>query len=336
MQPWQRTEGEGVARSTVCCSVGKGSAVPISFVRLRITATLTQDMADPWALFRCREPFAEAFRRSSACAGIGSCPSCAAGGDCPYPQLFSQQLSADPAGVKRHQKPPLPFAFSFPTLPATPNKSAMFTFELAVLGGAIQHLDAFVAALHALLPGRTEQEGRGIALEKIVTVGCSGEEQELAWDKLGRRLRTPPILLTLADLLAARIGGGDRLQLEWLTPAKLQHEGAVLREFAVSVFFRALLRRISSLAFHYCDGEFAVDYKWLAAQSAKIVERDDTIRWTAWGGGRDAKLSGLLGTTVLCGELEEFLPFLVAGELFHLGKGASFGLGQYRLRDCSR
>lgn len=309
----------------------------MTFVRLRVTASLALDVADSWALFRCRERFFEAFRRRAACRAGDRCTTCSGATGCPVPYLFSQELSVDPAGVKRHQKPPLPFAFSFPLLPSLPNRGAQFSFELTLVGAAVQHLALFVAALPFLL-GDGSLPGKGaLALENIVSIGYYGEEQPLAWDAGTGALRTPPMLLTLTELLATRGWGGECIGLEFVTPAKLMHDGKAARVFVASVFLRTLMRRVSSLAFHYCDTEPHADYKWLAVQSETVGERCETMRWTAGGGtGRDEKLSGLLGTAVLKDGFEEFLPFLLAGEFLNVGKGASFGLGQYRLRDCPR
>jgi CRISPR/Cas system endoribonuclease Cas6 (RAMP superfamily) len=38
-----------------------------------------------------------------------------------------------------------------------------------------------------------------------------------------------------------------------------------------------------------------------------------------------------MGDGVLNGDFNELMPFLALGEYLHLGKGASYGMGQYRL-----
>jgi hypothetical protein len=44
-------------------------------------------------------------------------------------------------------------------------------------------------------------------------------------------------------------------------------------------------------------------------------------------------LGGVIGTWRLEGPLAPFAPFLQLGEWLHVGKEASFGLGQYTLTD---
>jgi len=41
------------------------------------------------------------------------------------------------------------------------------------------------------------------------------------------------------------------------------------------------------------------------------------------------KLGGLIGDIVYYGPITPFKPLLEAGELLHVGKGTSFGLGKY-------
>ena len=43
------------------------------------------------------------------------------------------------------------------------------------------------------------------------------------------------------------------------------------------------------------------------------------------------KLGGLIGELSYVGDLKPFLPFLKMTEVFHVGKGTSFGLGRYKL-----
>jgi len=43
------------------------------------------------------------------------------------------------------------------------------------------------------------------------------------------------------------------------------------------------------------------------------------------------KLGGSLGTIRFEGELYKFMPYIKAGEVLHVGKGTTFGLGQYRI-----
>ena len=62
--------------------------------------------------------------------------------------------------------------------------------------------------------------------------------------------------------------------------------------------------------------------------------KDRTTRWYDWerySARQDIrmKMGGFIGKVSFEGELNEFIPFVKLGELLHVGKGTSFGLGRY-------
>lgn len=78
-----------------------------------------------------------------------------------------------------------------------------------------------------------------------------------------------------------------------------------------------------------------LDFKGIIARAGEVVTEALTIRWVNWqrySARQKAAmdLSGLVGKVRYRGDLEEFLPLLAFGWLVHVGKNATFGLGQYR------
>ena len=43
------------------------------------------------------------------------------------------------------------------------------------------------------------------------------------------------------------------------------------------------------------------------------------------------KLGGFVGSITFEGNMREFMPYLLAGEILHVGKGTGFGLGKYKI-----
>jgi CRISPR/Cas system endoribonuclease Cas6 (RAMP superfamily) len=43
------------------------------------------------------------------------------------------------------------------------------------------------------------------------------------------------------------------------------------------------------------------------------------------------KMGGFTGQITFEGEIRPFIPLVKAGEVLHVGKGTSFGLGRYRI-----
>lgn len=299
----------------------------LTIARLVITARLRRDFGDPWALFRCREGFQEAFRLVSRC-GEGGMELGMGDGDCPHCLVFSQSLSSDPEAVKRHQKPPLPFAFQFPVLPPAPNRGESFEVGLTLVGSATRYAAEFVAALATYLS--TEEGSSPIAaVEQVEAIGYFGERTPWAGWHGKEQGAEMPVLLTAGGLSDTRLLG-ERIGLSIVTPLKIMQEGRPLRTFSFSPFFRTLMRRVSALASSYGDGEMAADFVWLARLSGAVSMSDSTFRWVEW-----SKTGGLMGDAVLSGGLEELMPFLLLGECLNVGKGAPFGLGRFVIRSLS-
>lgn len=299
---------------------------------LRIRLHLTGNANDPYLLYRVRDGFQGAFRRVVGCSG-DECSICDRNYECSYRIVFGQQLSSDPAAVKRHQKPPLPFAFAFPVFPGAPNSGLVFDIRLTLVGHATRFVTDFIAAVKFLFAGQAERDELVADIERIESLGYHNVAT-LLYDGRGSTVINDSLtLLGTEGLSDSRLLNNDgRLRLCLVTPLKLTQEGRTLRDFSFSVFMRTLIRRISSLTSYYCDDGVSADFRWLASLCDSVALSDSSIVWVDWGGGRQGgKLAGLIGEVVLAEVPEEFISFLLLGELLNVGKGASFGLGRFTL-----
>ena len=126
-----------------------------------------------------------------------------------------------------------------------------------------------------------------------------------------------------------------RLRLE--TPLRLRVANRVLGpgDFTPRPFVTALLRRLSLLACHHGGGNPELDYTALAEQAREmeVLERDLIwFRWARYSSRqqRHIDMDGLLGWIELR-PTPDLWPLLWAGQWLHVGKGASMGMGKYRL-----
>jgi hypothetical protein len=97
-----------------------------------------------------------------------------------------------------------------------------------------------------------------------------------------------------------------------------------------------VIRRISLLSYFHCGCELPRDVASFLETARAVTTRDARLRWQAWERAstrqrRRVPMGGFLGQVTYHGDLAPFWPWLVLGELVHVGKGATFGLGQYRL-----
>lgn len=294
----------------------------IHFIKMFIIIELTSNVPDRLLLFRARAQFQNAFHETVNCSGR-QCENCLKSLQCPCFLAFGQALSSDPSAVKRYQKPPLPFIFDMPLLPSLPNVGRTCEIGLVLVGRAVNHSKTYLASIGMML--RTAgSNGRAVGrIISVETVGYGGERHPL--QETGESTAPEGLVILSAqglqmsdDLSPIEVG------VSISTPLRLMHEGRPVRELIPALFLKALMRRISSIAFYYGDIEFEADFKWLARLSNDIRWRDANFRWSEWG----QSISGITGSGVLVGDLTEFHKFLLLGEHFHLGKAASFGMGR--------
>jgi hypothetical protein len=287
----------------------------LHYVKLFFTFTLKSDVADPYLLFGCRPGFDAAFRRAVSCRR-GHCAGCSSAAGCPYPANFGQALANDPEGLRRHQKPPLPFVFQFPLIPSIPNSGTTLECALTLFGSAVQDAPHFIAAVRLLL------DGVPATALKVEAESPGGERATVA-------AVDQPALPLLSGLDPTGSGplSPHRVTLAFLSPVKLMQDGRLLKQVSFSPLARALMRRISSLAYYYEGAEPPLDYRWLSQRSEEVHVASTTCRLISWGG----RPAGVMGSIAFEGDLEPFHLLLQLGAATHVGKGASFGFGAYRL-----
>ncbi len=244
---------------------------------------------------------------------------------CPWYLVFGQKLSTDPAELKRHQKPALPFMFSFPVLPLPAESGTEIQCGLVVVGRAIPQLTMLLDGFAELLASAACPDPA-----EITSVGSRDYQGTLQPLSDGGGIRHPKNLVVLSSsgLLECRVWVGATLDIRLLSPLRLFDNGHLLDRFDFSLFARSLMRRVSSLAYYYGAYESNCDFKALSCQ-ARAVTCSDSNFSSATDKGR--KMSGINGYGSFRGDFSGIMPFLVLGLYMHAGKGASFGMGMYEM-----
>ncbi|WP_306536862.1 CRISPR system precrRNA processing endoribonuclease RAMP protein Cas6 [Geobacter sp.] len=186
-------------------------------------------------------------------------------------------------------------------------------------------------AVRLLFDKHTKKNELSAVVERVESLGYHDEPTLIYSEGSPRENADSLNLLTAEGLRDARLlDNAPAMRLRLVTPLKLMQEGRTMRHFSFSPFIRTLIRRASSLASYYCDDGIPADYRWLTSLSEAVRVSKCTIRWVEWGGSQGGgKLAGLAGEAILTSMPEEFIPFLLLGELFNVGKGAPFGLGRF-------
>lgn len=278
-----------------------------------------------------RGAFGQAFRRL-ACPARGTEP-CPIPDTCPYELIFNTRLSPDAPALRSLEEIPRPFVIA-----ASPAASRDYpagsevTFDLTLIGRARQFFPYFVVTFREV--DRLGRGRRAVRLQRIEVIHPLTGASQSVYTAEQNLVRNHNDVLTLED--CATVPPRNPLQIRFLTQTRLKHEAAIARRPEFHVLFRALLRRLSSLALFHCGSRLELDYRGLIEQARTVRLVRDNTRWTEWARyssrqGRQMTWDGFTGLATYEGDLKPFWPYLVFGQWTHVGKGATFGLGQYRL-----
>lgn len=298
-----------------------------NFVDLQICVLSSQPRKLLAALFSCGAAFASSCRALVCGAEFDNCSPCHRGSDCPWFTVFGQELGPDPEGVKRHQKPPLPFVFSFREAAVGPGTTGL-QVSLVIVGNAIPYLGVLLKGFSRMLDsGLAGITGRVL---QVSARDYQGNIHPLDENFDFNTSNNLPILAS-SDVLLPRGEDSTAFGLRIKTPLRLVKDGRTLRRFEGPLFLRSLLRRVSSIAYHYGEGgDDRLDFRELSdfcgTVDCNVVEGVFHQTWLGIG-----RFSGFTGSIRLTGVPRELAPFLLLGSRIHTGKGATWGFGEYAL-----
>ncbi len=288
--------------------------LPITHLRLSFRALDPVSLPD-YAGSTWRGALGQALRRTvCVCPGM-ECRACMLRDACWYARLYETPVKADCRLLAGYSDAPHPMVPVMTPLGGHCTAGDGLRLELTLFGQAREAVPFLVQAAQRLAAfglGR----GRGkLALDDWSLLeaedGASGPWQPPEpWTAVRLAFETPLRL---------------RVKNRVLGPGDLQPRPLVT----------ALLRRLSLLACHYGEGNPELDYKALAeqAQGMEVLARElSWFRWSRYSSRqqRHVDMDGVAGWLEL-GPCPDLWPLLWAGQWLHVGKGASMGMGKYRL-----
>jgi hypothetical protein len=146
--------------------------------------------------------------------------------------------------------------------------------------------------------------------------------------------------VTAQEILLASAAPDEKrtqITIDFRTSTRLKHEGKFVEAAPpFHVLIRTLLRRLSSLSYFHGGQRWETDYRGWIAQAEQVQIAQADVQWVDWERystrqQRKMNLGGIVGSVTYTGQLSSFMPLLHLGELVHVGKGAVFGNGQYRI-----
>lgn len=285
-----------------------------------------------------RGGFGSVFRRICCAQRQDECQGCLLQESCPFAYVFETAPPAGAQALRNLESIPRPFVFEPPLETKQEYKPGeRLSFHLVLVGKGIKFLPYFILSLDELGRVGIGKGRRPYSLRGINFVGLDGAEKPI-FSASDRTVRDPGTSFTGAEIMGQTMANAanDRLQINLLTMTRLKHHDRFVTALPFHVLLRGLLRRISSLMYFHQEEELDVDFTGLIGRAERVRTLSEDTRWVDWdrySGRHDARitLGGLVGKVTYTGDAAEFRPLLKIGEYVHVGKGAVFGMGKYRI-----
>jgi len=301
-----------------------------------------------------RGGFGNAFRRVVCALRKNSCQDCLLKDKCIYSYVFETPPPPDTRIMRKYKSAPHPFGIEPPPEKRMGyNPGDEIQFGLTLIGRAIDYLPYFIYTFDELGrmgigKGRGKYELMSVTdkhlhvVKEAATQGASEimeEHEEVIYSSATKTMKSfEKSVLTVAFDSSPATFGPEPLTLDFLTPARFVYEGHLTIDLEFHVLIRQLLRRISLLGYFHCGtdpSEF--DFRGIIRKAERVNVKERKLRWYEWerySARQDTKIKmgGFTGQITFQGEISPFISLIRAGEVLHVGKGTTFGLGRYRVR----
>lgn len=340
--PPARTFGPATSvRRAAAAEPGPLPALPaLAITRLRFTAVLERSLLLPahsGALLR--SVFGAALRHGACSTGLPRCAECPLLRRCPYPAIF-ETPPRPTQFAQRFSELPNPYVIEPPAGRCSLRSEDPLVFHMVLVGEAAQRqLPLIVGAWQRALQAGLGQARVPSRLAAVQAIDAAGVVQP-AFDLARGRVLAPLPSLDLGALARAFGPAPAGLVLHFDTPLRLQHESRPLRpqELTPRLWLSQLLRRINlMLDLHLGIRPAPFDARALLACADELADNRSRLQWQelrrySARQGRELPQGGVMGPWTWLGAVGPLLPWLLLGQWLHAGKGATSGLGSYRVQ----
>lgn len=249
-------------------------------------------------------------------------------------RLLFPEPTTDPVMLRQVQKPGAAVVLSPDTnLQGTFSAGQQITLPALFIGDGVVCVKAFLLLLN-LLGERGIHRGQGrFNIDSLILNNGSNNATRSAAEPETLAPAVIPLgwrLLQTAPL--------TKVNLKIISPMRLIKRGKPLFRLNFNDLFTSVLRRVGGLAAFHSGTEIDLDHHRLIALANEVEYCDYDLHWRDWRhleqGRKSQGLGGLTGVMTLTGgSLPDLLWLFELGSLLHVGKGASYGFGRYRLVD---
>ncbi len=285
-----------------------------------------------------RGGFGNAFRRVVCTLRNKECRDCILNSRCIYAYIFetAPQEGASIMGMNKYENIPHPFVIEPPSEGQRIYKSwEQVSFGLVLIGRANDYLPYFIYTFDELGKiGIGKRRGK----YTLLSVKKADGGGALVYSSDDRTIRSiPPDEIIIP---AESHAGGEKstlLTLKFLSPTRISYQRQLTTDLKFEILTKNIVRRFNLLRFFHWDGKSApLEHREIIAEAERVAVKENSLRWWDWERYSSRqhtrmKMGGFVGEITYEGNIEPFIPLLRAGEVLHVGKGTSFGLGKYKI-----
>lgn len=287
-----------------------------------------------------RGGFGNVFRRVVCALKRQDCTDCILKQKCIYAYVFetSPEQDAEIMHTDKYSKVPHPFIIEPPDeTRETFEPGEIILFKLILVGKAAEYLPYFIYTFDEL--GKTGI-GRGRGKYSLLSVHNESGTIYSSGDKIIKNVTAGTI--NVNEEFEFACAGESSIKLVLLTPTRISYRRVLTSELPFHILIRNLLRRIALLYYFHCEKRVPeYDPKRIIVEAENVAVIQSSIGWNDWERyssrqGTKMKMGGMTGEITYKGNIGPFLGLLKAGEILHVGKGTSFGLGKYSIQDNAK
>lgn len=267
-----------------------------------------------------------------------SCSECMISKTCIYAYIFETPLPEDAKKLRSYKVIPHPFVIEpYFNNERIINKGSETEFNLILIGKAIDYLPYFIFTFVELGKKGICRTRSKYTLKDVQSLDLTGQAISV-YNSESKTLANNYTVLT-GDMFDSidQEPVNDKINLEFLTHCRIKFNEKITCKIDFHVLIRNLLRRLSTISLFHCDQELEYDYKELIKKAENIETINNALHWHDWERfstrqKQNMSLGGAIGNITFQGDFTPFLPIIKLGEYIHVGKGTSFGLGRYIIK----
>lgn len=284
-----------------------------------------------------RGVFGNTFKRVVCVFKNKECDECILKQSCVYAYVFETPLLRKDKvifNMVKYRTIPHPFIIEPPEDVRKYYKPAVeLFFTIILIGKAVSYLPYFIYTFSEC--GKNGiGKGRGrFNLKQVVA-----EDKNLIYDIQESKIIVPEAkFLEVNEDIHFDDKVEENITLNLITPTRVKDNNKLVRYLEFNILIKALMLRLNLINFFHCDGEEAKwDYKKILEKSKEVKIIEDRTRWLDWErySSRQQtkmKLGGIVGIIKYDGNISPFKELLKVGEILHIGKNTTFGLGKYKI-----